>query len=381
MKRNKIKLLITSVGSLVGQNILDVLDYKGFIRRNLVTVIGTNSIASNGNNFRCDRCYLAEETKLSGFVSDIKDILLIEKPDLILCGRDEETEIIAKILEENPDLVGKLPFGKPHTLKIANDKWESWRFSQKYDLAFAATFALEKNYSREDLIKFIETHDFPLIAKPVRGFASKGVYFVRNREDLELCLQLEDYILQEYLGDVSKIEGYLNQSKGLLPLFLHAPDIFLYSCHNFISPSGNYQDVFISLNNHESGRTVTFSKVIQEEIRGLAIEFFDAIVKEGGWGPVTVQFRPTKNGSFKAIEINMRTNGNTFPKFMLGFDELGLIIRAMFPEFDFPLYKPSIDAHRYIVKKSLSSDLIEISKIDALAQDKVFCYNKVDDEE
>ena len=38
------KLLITSVGSLVGQGILDVLECPGRSRRGLVTVIGTNSL-------------------------------------------------------------------------------------------------------------------------------------------------------------------------------------------------------------------------------------------------------------------------------------------------------------------------------------------------
>ena len=39
------KLLITSVGSLVGQNILDVSDYPAYTRRPPVEVIGVNSVA------------------------------------------------------------------------------------------------------------------------------------------------------------------------------------------------------------------------------------------------------------------------------------------------------------------------------------------------
>ena len=56
------KLLLSSVGSLVGQEILDVLEAPGCSRRHLVEVIGTNSVAAAANNFRCDRCCLVPET-------------------------------------------------------------------------------------------------------------------------------------------------------------------------------------------------------------------------------------------------------------------------------------------------------------------------------
>ena len=52
------KWLITSVASLVGQNILDVLEYPGFSRRFLVNIVGVNSLPDSAGNFRCDRCYL-----------------------------------------------------------------------------------------------------------------------------------------------------------------------------------------------------------------------------------------------------------------------------------------------------------------------------------
>jgi len=92
----KIKMLITSVGSLVGQNIQDVLEYPLFKRRDMVDLIGTNSIAINPNNFRCDRCYLVPNTGTPDFINKIKQIISTEKPDLILSGRDEDTETIAK---------------------------------------------------------------------------------------------------------------------------------------------------------------------------------------------------------------------------------------------------------------------------------------------
>lgn len=62
MAQDKIKILIASVGSLVGQNILDALEFPEFNRRNLVHITGTNSISLTANNFRCDECYLVPPT-------------------------------------------------------------------------------------------------------------------------------------------------------------------------------------------------------------------------------------------------------------------------------------------------------------------------------
>ena len=119
---------MTSVGSLVGQNIQDVLEFPDFRRRDMVELIGTNTIASSPNNFRCDRCYLVSETYTSDFKIQLKNIILKEQPDLILNARDEDTETVALLLEHNRELPGKLPYGNATTLKYALNKWETWLF-------------------------------------------------------------------------------------------------------------------------------------------------------------------------------------------------------------------------------------------------------------
>ena len=105
------KLLVTSVGSLVGKNILDVLEYPGLSRRDLVRVVGTNSVADAANNFRCDRCYLVPETASDEYHAQVREILLKESPDLILCGRDEDTLALSELRAQPPGLPGALPVG------------------------------------------------------------------------------------------------------------------------------------------------------------------------------------------------------------------------------------------------------------------------------
>lgn len=66
------KLLLMSVGSLVGQNILDSVEN----RHEKLYVIGINSVASNPRNFRCDITYLTTIiSNVDQFESELIEII------------------------------------------------------------------------------------------------------------------------------------------------------------------------------------------------------------------------------------------------------------------------------------------------------------------
>ncbi|WP_292471420.1 hypothetical protein [Methanolobus sp.] len=77
------KILIVGVGSLVGQNILDVFNYPQFNRRKYVTVFGTNSLEYNANNFRCDKCCIVPTTASGEFVPSIINVIFAFCRDIL----------------------------------------------------------------------------------------------------------------------------------------------------------------------------------------------------------------------------------------------------------------------------------------------------------
>ena len=108
----------------------------------------------------------------------------------------------------------------------------------------------------------------------------------------------------------------------------------------------------MSKNNHEGGVTVQFRKVANRELNEIARSLRPrAIYDEGAYGPFTIQCRQDKHGAWKAQEMNLRANGNTFSRFLLGQDDLGIIINHMLPQADFPVYHGPPDADRYIIQK------------------------------
>lgn len=349
------KILITSVGSLVGQNLLDVLESDLCRRRTLVTVIGTNSIAANPQNFRCDVAYLVSDTITAAFGRELAEIIELERPDLILNGRDEDTEVVMRLMALNPSLPGRLPYGSLETVSAAVDKGKTSAFCRRHGLAFADSFVPAGPAPDEALETFVQRHGYPLIAKPVRGFASKGVVFIRRWEDVERVCARSGYMIQEYLGDPQLLSGYFESLDSLTPLFAHAPDIYHHTCHTVIAPDGTFARFFMSRNDHQNGMTMGLVRVDDPVLESLAEAFARAIVAEGGYGPLSIQFRQTRNGEWKAQEVNMRTNGNTFPRFLMGQDDIGLIAQGVCPEFQLPIYTPGPAASGVVIGKSIAS--------------------------
>jgi len=216
------KLLVTSVGSLLGQNILDSIES----RRHLIQVIGTNTIAENPRNFRCDIIYHVHNTKSDRFYEEFDSIVRLEKPDLILPGRDDDCLFLAEIKKTLPEkFVKAIPCGSPIVPRIMFDKYESFLFCQKHHLPFADTFLFEGQDHIAGLNTFIEKHGFPLVFKPREGFGSNGVIFVLNHDHINEITRQGESLFQEYLGKPEHIFNYKDSFKKGIPLFFQIPEV------------------------------------------------------------------------------------------------------------------------------------------------------------
>ena len=365
------KLLITSVGSLVGKAILDVLEFPGLSRRSLVRVVGTNSVADAANNFRCDRCYRVPESAAAEYHARIREILLEESPDLILCGRDEDTLALSQLKAKHPGLPGALPVGEPRSALIGLDKWQTWQFTRRHGLPFAESFMPGKSGDGAALEAFCEQVGYPLVAKPVRGFASQGVCFVRDAHDVRLIAQREDYMLQEYLGDPLSLEPYFASLDGPPPLLAQAPDLDVYSCQTVIAPSGDWAPIFMARYDREYGMPVLATRVSDPSLDALTAAYARALASEGARGPLNVQFRRDRHGNWKVQEINFRNTGTTSARFLLGMDELYLIARAFVPDVAFPEMHPA-ESEAGHVSRYPSSFLVADSAIATLTDTGVW---------
>jgi carbamoyl-phosphate synthase large subunit len=334
-----IRILLTSSGSLVSQNILDVLSYAGFSRRALVDIVGVNSLADSPSNFACDRCHAVPSATSSEFRDRLTTILNMEAPDLILCGRDEDVHALALLKRDRPGLPGSLPCPNVEATRIALDKWETAEFARRNGLPFADCVRAS---DPESLIEaFLDRVEFPFIAKPISGSGSRGVFFVRSRADLERLGGAAPVLLQKYIGNRDRLNDYLRKlERGPIPLHSEAPDPGHYSCQTIIGPDGAVGSIFSMYNQHSYGHTVENFRVLDEDVQRIAQQYAEAIAAEGATGPFNLQLRRHADGSLFGQEINLRQTGSTVARFLLGLDEIHEMVAAFLPNVAFPKVSP-----------------------------------------
>lgn len=362
------KLLITSVGSLLGQNILDCIES----RRSLIEVIGLDAAADNTRNFRCDVIYLVKLTDHDEFFQNFIDIVEKEKPDFILPGRDGDSIFLSDLkfnfLNKYENII---PLGNSFIPKIMLDKYESYLFSKEHKLEFADTILYNKADNTKELDELIDKHGFPLLAKPREGFGSHGVYYVLSYDHINELAKDNEILIQQYLGSAEEIEKYKDSFKMGIPLFFQVPEKEQYAAQTIISPNGTIGEVFITINTMVHGRAEYTKQIFNKDIEELVSRFSKVFYTNGWYGPVNFQLKPDNKGKWKVFEYNSRLTGTSSARAMLGYDEFGILVNIFRPELGIPNLTTENKVKGQIIKY-LNDHLLLDKNADTLNKHKIW---------
>ncbi len=319
----KLRLLITSIGSLLGQNVLDALEH----RREQVHIIGTNLDGMNPRVFRCDSAYITPSTDdAEAFLARLKEIVDIEDPHLLIAARDHDTVALGEFARAYPDLAHKVSAGVPEVAAMMQDKLQSWQFAKHHNLQFARTADSRDARAAKQLAA---DRGFPLLAKPRSGFGSRGVSHVADVAQLEQVLQRDDYIIQEHLDPPADLDSLRAQLELGIPLFFSLPDTRQYAAQTNISRSGTVGEIFCSLNTMVLGRCERSERVDAPALAALTRRYADAVHQNGWYGPFNLQAKQIEDGSFVVFEMNGRISGSTAARLKLGYDEIAQLVHCM----------------------------------------------------
>lgn len=339
-----VKILITSVGSLVGQNVLDSLQD----RRADVEVVGVNSLASAAGNFRCDRCYLAPSAAIFDAYRDrLHSILCEERPDLVLPGRDDDVVVLAAIKEAAPSFFAAIPVGPLSIAKVLADKWASHEFAAVHGLPYVDT-ALADDLPA--VRRIVSRHGFPLIAKPRRGNGSRGTRVVFDDAQCAAVGKLDGYVLQHYVQPEPEVLRSRQGDGTGVPLF-YAPVLQQIVSQAVIGPDGRVRELFCTFIDLVMGRAERIVWLDDAEVMEATCRYAEAVAAAGWVGALNVQGRRDKEGAFLVYELNGRVSGGTMARLLLGFDEVGMLFES-FTGRTIPPSSRGIGAHG-IVTKSL----------------------------
>jgi carbamoyl-phosphate synthase large subunit len=364
------KILITSVGSLVSQNILDLLES----RRSNLKIIGIDSSPESQRIYRCDSAYLVPMIDdIPAFERAFHDIFISEQPDMVLAGRDHDVVFLAKYKEAHPEVDNRITCGDSYTAQMMQDKFESFRFASKFHLPFANSFLYKDSNDIGSLNLFIEKHGFPIVIKPRFGFGSLNVFFATHKDQIEGFIQNgSELLFQEYLGSKKVIDDYYPIYKRAMPLFFQIPRNDHFAVQSVISPDGKFLRSITTQHSMIMGRTESSKLFHDESINLLVKAYVEALASDGWRGFVNLQIQPDWSGIWKVYEMNPRMAGGCSSRLMLGFDELAILINSWFPDWDFPDLSCSYKNRKGYVLKYLTDYFVEERDVDLLREKKTW---------
>lgn len=324
MTSSPIVILLISGGSAVAMNVMAALD----TRRALVHLAATNSVADAPGLFEFDEVFLVPDTLADEelFDSHMEDIFDRTKPDLVIPCRDDDVLWLAKKAVRSPKWAQGGLCGPPELAEVIVNKHSSAHFCRKHGLPFAPSIALDAPV--DSIEDFMATYGFPLIVKPSRGFASRGVLIVKNSSQLRRHSGTKGMIAQQFLGSLDETNKYLDDvdSHGV-PLF-HSFEGDKTSIQVLISPDGAVSGVFATRNTMRRGRSERIEIENDKEVIALANRCAEVFARQGWRGPLNIQCLRSLEGEILITEFNGRFTGATAARCLMGYDEVGLAINA-----------------------------------------------------
>lgn len=361
-----IKLLVLSIGSLVGHNLLEALAS----RRDQVCLIGCNLLADAPGNFRCDRCYLVPPSLDPAFPAHLEAIIAQEQPDLILPGRDDDVLVLADLGRRRPDLAPRIACGSPESAAIICDKALSAGFAREQGLAYAEFCLAGGPADRERVLALGERQGWPLIAKRPRGFGSQGVCLVPDAETVTRLLPEGPWLFQEYLEPPPELPALLARWRSAPPLFFQIPETRQIAAQTVIGPTGEIAPFCITRLSLIQGRPESSEALNNPTLAARMRQWAEALATAGWRGSLNLQLKQAGPEHWKVFELSGRLTGSSSARLLHGYDELGKLIKAFRPELGFA--DQSSAEPRGRVLRTFSDLLVPAAEIEQLSQQGIW---------
>jgi len=301
---NKINVLVTGAGSLVGQGILRLLRLSNL----QLKVITADPDSKAPGHLLGDKSYIVPLAKDPSFNDTIVEIIKQENINIIFIGTDVELTYFAQNKQMLENLGPKVIVCSEDTVKIADNKFLTMQFLKDNGFEYPES-ALSSN--EEECDKLLQKVGFPLFCKPVQGARSVGAKIINNHDDYNQAKKDKSLIFQELLTG----------------------DEYTAGC---VGMNGNIGGVVVLKRDLKDGNTVKAyhdgTDKFQQEIKEIA-EKLDIC------GSCNFQFK-IKNGKPAIFEINARCSGTTPIRHLFGFNEIEAIINNIFT--NKPLSQPKL---------------------------------------
>lgn len=288
------KILVTGAGEIFGQAAI-----KSIKAANLdAEIIALNADLAGAGLYWANQYYIVPRAKDTAYLDRIREILEIERPDIILIGTAHEYSVFSDAKEElEMEYKTKVLVSSRKVIDTAEDKWLTHKFLKNNELYHPDSCL------PGDEKALINRVGFPLIVKPRVGSGSVGVTKVSTVEELnEAIKQVDNPIIQEYVG--TEDEEY---TAGIL--------VF----------DGKAKSSIVMKRELRHGNT----SIARAEPYSEVNRYLERIAEKlGVHGPVNLQFR-LGEGKVKLFEINARFSGTTYFRTLSNVNEVQMCIKYL----------------------------------------------------
>lgn len=295
----EIKILILGAGGNVSQGIIKALKNSDFGETKLHITGACISPRSLGL-FMCDKATVSPYADDPAFMPWLIQVCNREQIQIVLTGVEENIMAISAGMEQfKRETKAVFIASDLEKLKIGQDKYLTCEWLSENGLHFPRYCLLEDKQAVEELVN---TCGFPLIAKPRVGKGSKGVQKLDNREQLEALIGMQDYVLQECVGDETKE----------------------YTVGCYVDKSGILRETIVMHRRLEQGSTAMAQVVKDEAVQREAERICKAFAPRG---PLNIQMRKNEDGEAVCFELNVRFSGTTPMRTHFGFKDVEAMVK------------------------------------------------------
>lgn len=312
--KDRFTIGITCIGCGVGQSVITACRLS---RLPIRTVgLGTNPFAFGA--YDCDVLDFTPTIYSPDYVDALIEKCREHRVDLLIPTLDDEGLILAESIEKLKSSGLRVMVADAKFLRLCRDKGRMCTELNRVAPIFVRAF-----HGAEIRAK-IESGEarLPLIVKPLRGFASRGVRIVREPNELGLIDDLD--IIQELAvpcqGDPNR-EMYLREiDKGL------NPQVSEISIQLVSNERGELLGRMASYNKLHNGVPIEILPYENDYVWDKIDKLIPTLQSLGMRGPLNIQGRLTDEG-LRLFEMNSRFTGITGLRALMGFNEVETCIR------------------------------------------------------
>lgn len=293
----KNSIMVTGVGAVIGQGIIKSLKGKTTAYR----LIGIDANSFSVGFKWTDSRYTVPLVSDFRWTDSIIDICNKENVVLILPGIEQDVRAFVQNFEKVTKSTHALPLlNSSLALKVGLDKWELYLFAQEVNVKMPLTL-----FMNEVNINSLPRFNYPMLLKPRKGMASKGIYRIENDDDLLFWtrrLPQDGYIVQQYVGS----------------------DDEEYTVSVFGFKNGSISEPFALKRKLNYGSTFEAETVYDPNLNDIVSSLAKKLHVVG---PTNFQFRKVEN-DYYLLEINPRFSSSTSIKSAFGFNEPLMAIKS-----------------------------------------------------